>query len=244
MGIRINKALGWGLLNVKYEDDARINWRSPLVQNNLEPVTRDRYYSYLEDLSKTADRHNAPWGEMALIRVFKDNWEKLGHPRDRVHYWTDEENDDTGTFLLQPFGCPDWSRTDDTMDIVVSRLAGHEDVVDHTERLYSNPWPFDGTWMNKDTGERIMNHDGYLMAWVQMSQVALPPHQRKFLESDTKEALNLLSVELGFDDFWHAAEMIAPMVPHDIRNLATFGEVFTSEAAMLELRPMLYTYWA
>lgn len=240
MSIRIHKALGWGLLDVP-EDDPRIDWESPLIQRESGRYGRDRYYSYLEKLREGADRWTDPIGEMALIRACEHEGLKLGQPCDRIHF--DLEDRETSTFLVQPFSCPDWHRWDDTMDWVQDEMIDDRGLDPHTDLLYANPWPFDSTRMNRHTGERITNQDGTLMTWVRASQIALPPARRRPWKGDLLRALDMLAQEMGLKDHAEAVDTVVPNVPHEIRRLAEFGKVFVDPATVLELRPMLFTYW-
>lgn len=247
MSIRIHKALGWGLENVKDMEDPRVNWDSPYLQGRSHKHTRHHYYDYLETLREGADRWSDPVGEMAMMRAnesqpYLHNGGRLEDPKDCVHYDFDDETH-LSTFLIRPIADPDYYRVDDTLDWVQDEMIDDLGLEQRTQRLWSNPWPRDATWMNAHTGERLTNQDGLLMTWVRASQAALPPERRRPCEGALFQALELIAHEMGFSSIEEAEETVVPNVPWDIRNLVEFGQLFTNSRTVLELRPMLLTYW-
>lgn len=46
-----------------------------------------------------------------------------------------------------------------------------------------------------------------------------------------------------YADAAEAAARIVPTVPSDLRRLAEYGQLFTSDDVWKSLRPVLYRYW-
>jgi hypothetical protein len=146
--------------------------------------------------------------------------------------------------LLKPLTFRDWHRSDSTIDYIEETYlcpSGQEPVSNRVTVLEHGIYPFNGLYMDKRTGEKL-KHEA--IWWIQACS-STREAERKGEEPPLTEAhLDPLAKAVGFANAADARENIAPVVPDEIRDLAEFGELFTSPDVANQLRPLLYVYWS
>lgn len=239
MGIRIKKVIGYGLTNVKHDgyklDDPRINADSPFFLRD-GTLTLAGYINFLEGKTGDDGRHNRDYGMEYYWLKNDDNRQRRGHrdPEGCVHW--QPEYGLPNVLLLRPVANDDWSRYDDTIDWI-------EETYLRSEKHAQQPWarkfqhgiyPYSGSYMDSRDGRRL---DDTVMVWIRLRSDGKPGAERD-------EALDGLAEILGFKDHKQANRYIAPIVPGEIRALAEYGELFTDDKVLLQLRPLIYCYWS
>lgn len=229
MAIRIHKAIGYGLTDVRvkdYEiDDPRINAGSFLLAGHVDH--REDHLSYGRWLERRAD------GDKKLLLNITQELDSLDSAGAKDAYETvlhDAEYGLPGVLLVRPVGFSSWYRRDDQIDYEEEhRGAGPGNRVTST---VGGIHPWSGLYMDTRTGERIKGN--LVNAWRQMVNGG----------SEDQELLDGLAQGLGYKDHAEAERYVAPFVPREIRRLCEWGGLFTSPDVVLQLRPLLYIYWA
>jgi hypothetical protein len=245
MGIRVHKVLGWGLYNLepgeRGAEDPRVNWESPLVK--YEGLSGQEYFRWLEAkrrASQDSFMFSMDWAVLAHSEGFAER-----NLQDCFTY--QPEFGLPEVLMLTPFSRPDWRRSDDTIDYLTEsyQLPGEgirepamKDQPDHVAVLPNAPYPFNGMFMDKRTGERLSKSLDWVRIWNSLGR------HRIFEEgSEQRRMLDLLAQAAGLAGHDEAAEVVVPLVPDEIRDLAEFGQMFTGPDVWLQLRPLLYTFW-
>lgn len=231
MGIRINKALGYGLTNVANKDheitDPRINADSFLLSGEVPPI--EDYIAFVE---RTAGKDEGHFEALLEARMLQ---EYTGRDADsqglciwRCEYGLPE------VLLLRPFGFTGWYRHDDPIDYEEAALRGAT-MECQVERTIGGIYPWNGLHMDIRTGRRIQGN--LVNAWRQVVNAGAKD------DKDDLPLLNHLAQAMGCKDHAEAEQCIVPLVPDEIRRVCEWGQLFTSPEVCFELRPLLYTYW-
>lgn len=237
MGIRIYKAIGYGLTDVAHADyeivDSRINDESFLLGSDIPPV--EDYIAFVE--RTTSDDDFDARLETGLLK------HQTGESVDssKLCIWKSEYGL-PNVLLLQPFGCPEWRRYDSPIDYEEEAIRGLT-MEYRAERLLGGIHPYEG-YMDARTGERMTGERADLVrVWRQLVNA---PLENGVSEADRTLVLDKVAqrMGLGFADHAEAERCIVPDVPDEIRRVCTWGELFTSPEVCFQLRPLLYTYWA
>ena len=61
---------------------------------------------------------------------------------------------------------------------------------------------------------------------------------------NAKSSVYQAAIDCGFQDEKECLEFMSPMVPKSIQYQIEFGEIFTDNKTMFQMKPMIYTYWA
>lgn len=237
MGVRLKRFLGYGLTDVLTDDrgdlaDPRINPASILLDLDADRAdTLAGYTAYLEQLGEDHD-HGLDLGAL------RDHRHPRRHLGDCISWHS--EYGIPSVLVLQPFGCPDWARSDDMLDILSAtyrRADGQTGEIARVEPIDSGPedsalvlphgiYPWSASYMDTRTGERVPDR---IMPWIRARSAG---------EHD-----DLLAQAAGFFSHADADQHLAPDVPPDIRALADYGELFADPDTWRELRPILYSRW-
>lgn len=232
MGIRVHKILGWGLtdLDTGYQADRRVNWSSPLLSYEDQP-TAGQYYYWLEARRQAAGDKCSFSLDWAMLH----GDEKL---REKDLYGCVVYEHEYGLpemLVLRPVTKDDWYRFDDDIDHMTETYPWREDSQTNRVQVFEHPpFPFNGFYMDKRDGRKLPDA---VFPWWQLQNGT---RNREFRE----QAADLFAREMGFAGHAEAVENVAPQVPEEIRDLAEFGRLFTGPDVWLQLRPLLYTWWA
>lgn len=235
MKARINKRLGWGLTELRHDENGRIT--DPRINTTAltgEPgAIGDSYLDYLESPCKTEKSHNE-WNDLSMVIKNVTEATKGGQepPWPIIHKATAGRPD---VLLIQPIGFPKWSRYDDPID----HSEEHDRHHPARARVISLPdgiFPFSHALMNSFTGQPVDKTAFHLITrLLKRPDVDTDPQYRK-------SADHLARVS-GFTDAAQAVEHTVTAVPADIRHLCTWTGIFTEPDTWMQLRPMAYTYW-
>lgn len=224
MGIRVHKFLGWGLIDVQPKDE-RINGESWLLHGEDAPEPEE-YLAWLEP-RRDGVRFTLDYAHLKHLPPPSGKWDRERDLTDcAVH---------RDVLALRPFAHPDWCRFDDTIDYMEETYPETGQPQRNRIKLYDHgPWPYNGVYMDKRDG-RVLPSD--IMTWWRL--VNDNPHDAE----GRAKALKVFAEVCGFASHEEAAENVRPEVPQEIRDLAEFASLFTSDTVWLQLRPLLYTYW-
>ena len=232
MGIRIHRRLGYALTDVRTDgfkvSDERINSGSWLLTHDFGP-SMDAYREWLE--SNATDHRFS----VDLAALKHGDVKARGLDSCITH---DAEYGLPEVLLLQPLSMlGEWSRYDDSIDYAQETyLRGDEAQQNRVEPIThcvaAGLYPWSGTYMDDRTGERLGD---MVMHWIRVTNS---------LKGDPGTEMDLLARAAGFADHADALAHCAPLVPEEIRDLATFAGLFTDDTVWRQLRPVLYTYWS
>lgn len=265
MGIRITKAIGYGLTGLSIDpnnymatDDARINLRCPAI--TYEHEAKDSDGAYLERLKIHTNKMNDPEfyssPEFSLIFSLRSLEIELGGENahesftlmDNIIY--DGEYGDPGTLLIIPPGMhKSWHRSGDHIDSMEASLEDTDNTDPSVKILPFPPYPFDGM-MDARTGEQISEELSRKLRSIKTLERAIKrsaPISDQASDDITK-GLELLredaSKSVGCKDYGEFQRIIVPAVPIEVRDFVEWAGIFNNPESWKDLRPMIYTYWA
>lgn len=240
MGIHLYKKMGWGLTGLNHDretgamTDPRVN-RAVLDAHSNADQVGGNYLQYLEALRDAEPENSDPWFDLMMsvemVKETKSREGRLDWPVTRC-----SESGRRDVLLIQPVGYPHWTRYGDQID-QAEENAAHGDEWGRLVEFRHGIYPFEGLYMDSRDGRRL---DSTAKRTIDKLLV------RQETEEDQKfrGAADHLAKVLGFTDSAQAQKYIAPEVPSDIRHVASWLDLFTGPDVWLQLRPMLYVYWA
>lgn len=264
MGLRLHKALGYGLTGLSvdpespcWSNDPRINFSSPAfthAQKNSEAV--EEYMNYLRDKTKNAMDNFEDTDGISLmftLRLLEQQVEEAGNNADKISLWGhvvyEGEYGAPDTLLIIPPGLgQQWSHYDDSIDAVESFLKGNFMMSPEVKHVPYSPYPFDG-WMDARTGNRISFEIESKMGVINFLTRSL---KEKDLSEEQRvsvaEGLERLQVKFAemveMESYDEVDKVIVPLVPPEVKDFAEWSGVFPNGETWKELRPMIYSYWA
>lgn len=230
----IRKVLGYGLSDLKAHDP-RVNWDSPLLDFTAAPTFTD----FADHLDGVRGREFS-WLEPA------DCVRQLGqaHPArgldDCVAY-----NAETGSsevlVLVPPSQAGDWLRTNDTFDYIEAHFGDEPNTDPGIRELRIGIAPFDGLWMDKQTGFELQK----VSLFRRLLQSGSATSEQLLAAARKITPIEKLADETDplFRDAGVAADRLVRLVPAEVRELAAFGDLFTDPGTWTSLVPLHYTYW-
>lgn len=240
MGIRINKFLGYGLTDVQVVDyqiaDPRFSSKSWVFTGEDEPSLND-YFDWLQhERGDVRDIGHITLDTMAARH--RDKWDNELRRRWIRHAfaWTPEYGL-SNVFAMQPVSETRWSRHDDTIDYTEETWLRppEEQQMARVQVIPGCLYPHMG-YMDKRTGDRFSDEKIY--PWVRFNN-----RDRKEDKPDDSAVEEALAQIAGLESHTQALEVVRPVVPQEIRDLAEFSGIFTDPLTWRELQPMLYVYW-
>jgi hypothetical protein len=242
MGIRINKALGWGLtgLDATWRADARLNWDSPVFERH-SGTGRD-YLQWLLERRKKVDLASRPWFSLdAATMSARAELEQFGGRQVQEVVSYHPEYASPHVLVIRPFVLDSWTRTDDSIDYTWE-TAEHPGTEDRVQVLAAGIFPFNGLYMDAETGEDLP-HD--VVQWVRLRNGLVRSGQLSPGDRVTAARLDEIAVQLTRYRTWgEAQDKIVPRVPEEIRDVSEYLNLFPGPDVWKQLRPVLYTYWA
>lgn len=240
MGIHLYKKMGWGLTGLEYDQqtgaltDNRISIRSSSLTMPPDRIGPE-YLAYLEALRAAEPESSGEWFELSMtIEMVKADSKKEGELPWPVTRETESGRRDL--LLIQPPGFSHWTRYADQIDQAEENIL-HADEWGRVVEMPYGIYPFEGLYMDSRDGRRLDSTAKRLIDKLLVRQET--EEDQKF-----RGAADHLAKMLGFTDAGHAQEHIAPVVPPDIRYVASWLNLFNGPDVWLQLRPMLYVYWA
>ena len=238
MGTMIRKVLGYGLTDLVPADD-RINWDSPLLDMTAAP-SFDAFADHLLAAPRSDQLHDASEDARFVSARYphRDLSDCVVHDP--------ESGSERVLVLVPPPYYSEWLRADDTFDYMEAHFEGEPTLEPLIQELRTGIPPFDGRWMDKETGAEL--HKFNMFRRLLQSGDASPEkllaaahHIAALPNTDADPATN---VEPLFADAAAAATRLIRLIPIEVRELASFGALFTSPDVWKSLVPVHYTYWA
>lgn len=238
MGIRVHKSIGYGLVDIQYDEesfgliDPRIDLEifKERYEWGHDPEIRSIYQGWL--------RQNSCDGINLDLWYLNDPAPGRGHRNLQDCVIWNAEFGLGNVLLLQPLACKDWNRNDDAIDYVEETYSRPQGQTDHFETFSQGIHPWTASYMDIRTGEEIKWEK--IMHWMRLSN-AVAAEPQKF--SNSVADLDTFADLAGFENHEDAALHCAPMVPDVIRDFLNFTGLFKDEDTWKQLRPLVYTYW-
>lgn len=240
MGIRVHKMIGYGLTDLKYDEDKllltdeRINPEGYLGSNH-NPKWEDLdyhikpYTKYLESLLPEDENYDV---KLELGWLQNTEYTKELPLYDYIN--SQLEYGLPNVLCVQPVICDKWVQYDLSVDF-------HEEIRLHEQQnrvvtYNSGFYPYDLYVDKRD--QRLLNP-----AICNMFNMI---SRRMAFEADAEviKSAERLAESLGFESIGYAMENIVPQVPDGVKRICRYAELFTSEEVLNTLKPMLYVYWA
>lgn len=238
MDIRVHKALGYGLTDLK-EADERINWDAPLLDYGA--LSGHAYNLWLSDKYNESKRLTGKsWVPFSLdFAMLRGEPELLRKDLRDACLTYETEGGMPQVMVLAPLGVSGWSRFDDPIDYMTETYLGHGQE-HHFEVFGHGIHPFNGVYMDARTGDKLPHS---VLTWIRV-KTSMESRGEK-LSADKLAALDeIVRDETPFTSWAEAEKYTVPQVPEEIRDIAEFGQLFTDPLTWVQLRPVLYTYWA
>lgn len=222
MGVRINKVLGYGIT-----DSHKPRWT---LQNLLQKPIRDEHTfdgdlagwkTWLEEKDLGGDKTL----ELARIETLHSIHDALANNQELADQFAYNPMEKIPKVLiLIPIGTTEFSRLNDTIDYLEwnNKKCSYRDEITRLTRPIP---PFD-EYMDKRTGKIL---DSRFM------------NRHRMGASTYNEELYHAN---GFSSYFVATLNIVPNIPYCIRWMVEYMNLFNEPETILNLRPMIYTYWA
>jgi hypothetical protein len=244
MALRLNKALGYALTDL-VDDDPRINPDSPLLfwsrfedeDEDFEVPTLDSYAAWLEAQAAAGLGGFGTRTEAKLLRSERSR--RLHHLELTDAVVHQAESGPETLVLIPPVSLHRWCREDDSIDYIEASLLPDSGRDNSLVRLQRGIGAHEGRIMDVDGTE--LNKDAQQFAYL--SGLDMPEDELDNIASRIKPA-DPADDRRMYSGAVEARERIVPLVPSDLRRLADYGQLFTSDDVWKQLRPVLYTYWA
>lgn len=226
MGIRISKALGWGVvLPVDgFEQNVRMRYRLDISDypKHLEQLAGDKLKTTPETINISSERF--------LIKERMKNSGEQTQTRFEDVVKVFDLNADEIALLVIPFSEVDtFYRHDDAIDYYEYHYEQPNPSYESTvKKLAINIFPWTG-YMDKRTGKAISQDS------IEMINLS-----KKLNDSGLDSQLS----KLGFSSFAEFEDNLRPAVPTVIHRLVEYLDLFVDEEIALKLRPMLVTNWS
>jgi hypothetical protein len=264
MGLRLHKALGYGLTGLSINPDSpcqsndpRINFASSVfthAEKNADAV--EAYMKYLRKRTQNAMDNFEDTDGISLmftLRLLEQQVEEADGNYNKVDLWGhvfyEGEYGDPGTILIVPPGLgSQWSHYDDKLDAVEASLNGNHSLSPEVKAVPFSPYPFDG-WMDTRTGEKISFEVESKMGVINLLTRSLedgnlPEDKRENIAQGLERIQAKFAETVGTDTYEEADKVIVPLVPPEVKDFAEWSGVFPDGETWKELRPMIYSYWA
>jgi hypothetical protein len=235
MGIRVSKKIGWGLTDIQHENgritDPRINVSSHLLMppDSVGPP----YLEYLGALADAEVPESYDHTDILLeAEMVKEALKREGGLPWPITWQSEYGRADT--LLVQPVAALDWSRHDDPIDFIEESFFSRP-MDPRVFPIRNGIHPYEGLYMDGRSGKRLDSSAVNIMRRVLAREDGKP---------ERRQAADSLALSLGFSSADEAQSLIIPFIPGDIRRVAAWGDLFSGPTAWLDLRPLLYVYWA
>lgn len=261
MGIRITKAIGYGITGMPIDPkdymrtcDSRVNFDSPIFTGDYDDdFTDSKYVQRLAEKTEkfqNADNFEHPDFDLLFSKfMVEESISKTGSKESLsvaqgIIY--NGEYGDAGTILFIPPGMSyTWQRYDDAIDSMESTLnnpTGY-DLEPEVKSIPYPPYPFSG-WMDSATGQQITSEDNekLLREMLLMDRAEASPKLSEKEREQLKPLRDKLTQKYGYENYADYKEQVVPLVPMGVRDLIEWTGALMP-GGWKHLRPMLYTYW-
>lgn len=246
MSYRLHKTLGYGFTDLKTDKqghicDERINSSSFILdfdiymdtyEDNTEAF--DDYIAFIKNNNLKTDLDSVRFLEEAKTNKI---------PVDNVLTYNFEYGLDS-VLCITPFSqlhrSDPWKRSGNTLDSYEAQLTkGQKWDEPVLELVPGGIYPFLGIYVDKRTWRsiRITEVDSWNRVNQECEEIG---HVPDYMEPKMNEAAK----KAGFETWQEARENLVEAPPNDIVNLIRWSGLLTDEKYLLDVKPMLYTYWS
>lgn len=225
MGLRIQKAIGWGLLDLDEQD------------HRLTKTSHEEFWRLtVRDLYEDERKFSMGIDEKYPPRMSLRGWHKDDDPRWDMrlseHVIIDSEFGLPNVMLFTIPGHTRWCRRDDIIDYV--EAGNGSDLKPKAYELEGGIYPYIGTYMDSRTGQNVRFGSEIKSAI------------NYFNDKDDPKWLKCIEPKFlkPFETWQDAYKFMAPSVPWDIVMLCRFLGVFRDDNTLKQLRPIFYQYWS
>jgi hypothetical protein len=235
MGIRINKILGYGFLDLKTEkvdeyttiaNDPRFNpdgWFCAGWREREEKWTTEGYLKHCEEVINASPEKINHFELQFLIRDdFKSN--QFSDIHHMVSY--DNEGGKPDVIVFTPFNNKDWCRRDDMIDYY--EFGMRNDDLTPSALFVDRPlYPYDN-YINNETGEIA---DKMVREWIYQFRNSNDINVKNM-------ALDALGCELHWTEKWGCS------IPESVVEFCRYTNMFVEDKTIFSMIPIIYTYWS
>jgi len=231
MSDRVYRRMGWGFVAKPKDFKEVVNKNADLR------VPLSDYVKFVE-----TEQKNAPEGDVVKLMLgdLTGLKTKTDSGRERTAddlVLLDRASNGNWMLLIAPASVADeWSRYDDALvyaELQQQYLKNPETdpMATTVEKLSFAQFPFNGIYMNSDTGEVLRGYDKDYMDYFVQNKSSLKPGAE---ESICKQ--------YGFTSFKDLKKVV-PYVPEKVKNVAEWLGIFHETDSWKLLRPMIITGW-
>lgn len=215
MGIRIHKILGYGLIDVEHG-------KHDIADGRFTKKFINSYKTYpdvwkFEDYKKWLQKFSDFESRFEVASL-----QNLDSDISRCFVYDGEYGDPNVFMVIPPAHRGNWYRYDDIIDYYEESVKNGS--VNWHKHLNYGIYPYSSAFMDSRTGRRVKHS-------TMLGQV-------------DKKVANEVAKKDGFASYDDAKKYIAPEVPKCVELVCKFCKVFRTQKTILQLRPMLYTYWS
>ena len=260
MGIRIHKALGWGLTNVKegkfrIEDD-RLN-EEP--EEGWFTESQEKFLPFIEWFTKNKDgevreiiseidgvpaKHCCPsYGLLRWAKEFSETGKIKDLPHYNNFYHHQSEYGLPHVVQFTPLDYPDWYRFDDTLDYYEAGCIAKSKVLDLTDRCGIYPY----TSVIRHTDAPPIPQSAYKNDLIKLAEQHTklqrigPSLYNQLVGRWDKKAKPILKGEV----LEYMLKWYRPAISDSVLLYTHYLKIFKNwKLTVQELRPMIYTWWA
>ncbi|WP_422759127.1 hypothetical protein [Paenarthrobacter sp. C1] len=198
--------------------------------------TMDSYATWLEEKAAAGE---GGFGTRTDAKLLRKSRELRLHRLELTHAVVHQcESAPETLVVIPPVSLHRWRRTDDSIDYVEASLLPDGGRGNSLVRLQQGISGYADRFMDVDGTE--LNEEAQRFAFL----------DSQGMPEDELDAIARRIKPLAAADDRHpypsAAEArgcVVPLVPSDLRRLAEYGQLFSSDDVWKQLRPVLYTYW-
>lgn len=246
MSLRLNKAIGYALTDL-VPNDPRINQESallnwPQLEEEDDTFVAPNFDDYAAWLHRAAADGTGGFGtRMEATLLEKVVAKAAGNPRLTDAVIHQQESNPEVLLLIPPIYVQSWARSDDSIDYAEARLQPGKGLDNKLTRVDAGFGAYSSSFMDIDGTD----HSATAAYFKRAAEAGMPTDELDRI------ARGIRTMDWRFDDerqiYSNAAEASArlvPMVPPDLRRLAKYGKLFTTDDVWKQLRPAIYSYWS
>lgn len=246
LGIRIRKALGYGITVAPDEIENTLNLDTI---DNRGSLSSDDYLEYLKKRYPENLRRESDFIASDLHSLLREELQGAKPSGYDVISVADTGEEDEGNgeihLVITPYlMLKEWKHFDDAIDYYEADYAHNHGTegspMQSSMKFFDHGlFPYDGAYINRKTGKLVKSgiyHDARHFAKNALSM--------GFTPEDTLSYFAALSTELGVESEEDMEENIVPRTPVPAIDYAEFSGIFKSPETVGHLRPALLTYWA
>ena len=247
MGLKINKILGYGLIDLEtkgYEiTDTRVNPEGFMGANYQHREERWSVSGFLEFWEKEISSVDLPITDFHLTKMAFD---QKGKKPDELHYSVIHRTEygDSKVLCVVPPSCRDrWHRHDDIID-----YTEDTEVYEQQNRLITLPWgiwPWIGSFMDLNGEQYVGKNASIAMEfWRNEAWLRRNNRSRGKKAQMRKKAASYFAEALGFPSRDEAQQGVRPKIPEEVQVLCRYLNLFSNDKTIFQMWPMFYVFWS